>query len=1009
MPITLIPGKKDGELVYVAQMTTPFAPHDETRQEKDVAHGAGFWWGGSDYPYWYTSDPRKAKLLIEYARPELAELLALAADAPPVKPRQPRKLSVVMRGHEFIATSPTKEQIKRLEEVGFSKRYNLSAKADEWYATDVYYAVQPYIWNALDEPTKIIVAAEDQKALERLRKARGDFAVTRNIPVKDGAAYRQYQLEGIDFILDCLNDLGYCILADDTGTGKLLPDSEPVLTPDGWFRNDSLEVGDKVIGADGKPTQVVGVYPQGEQEIVRITFSDGSWCRCSWDHLWTVQRVRSHKTPNPWITMTTRELVDKGLTYGKIDNRIWRIPIVQPVEFAPRQFPLDPYLLGVLLGDGGLVGRDDVYITTDDWILAKTGLHHSNGNHKSKDITQARVYDAGGALRDTLDGLGLLDKHSWEKVVPPEYLLGSPAQRLALLQGLMDTDGYPMYKGGAEFCSTSESMVDAVIELVLSLGGIARGRRVAASTFTYKGEKKQGRRAERVNVKLPPEMAMFTLPRKAAKYVPATKYLPSRTVASVELDGVESARCIKVANEDGLYVTRSYIVTHNTIHGHGVINVLDKELKNVLVICPPMVKAGWRNEMQIFSTANHLLPVMVDANGWPDMSRFFGSGYGRLVIIHYHVLHKYKAKLDSIEWDLVIIDEYHRLTNKGARWSKAIMGGTIPELRDKVTGKLKRVEVHWNSLRFKRVVCTTGTTIRNKLMQSFSLYHWLNPKIWDNHEAFKRRYCKKTWCEETQEYDELNGNHLAEFQERLYRFGVIRREKKDVLKEIPLVQKQPVIIDMSEVNQIEDRMVAKMGLTREQFVRWKLGDTVTGKGFEMGDTVSMLRRNSIEQEARKDASLAIVPYAIPIIEEIIDDHKLLYFAYHRQHLEQIKEHFGDRAGLIYGGQKAEVNNEIVSRAWRDPSMKLVLMNMTMAEGINLQCIWHVLFGEPDYVPGVMEQCIGRIARYGQESDRMLAQFLLGEKSALLDVFQAQLDKQRIIHAALDERHEGRTA
>ncbi len=130
----------------------------------------------------------------------------------------------------------------------------------------------------------------------------------------------------------------------------------------------------------------------------------------------------------------------------------------------------------------------------------------------------------------------------------------------------MDTDGYPMPDGGAEFCSTSRQMFDCVCELVRSLGGVARGIRKAQAVAVWaNGERHQGKDAWRVNVKLPGGVPMFRLPRKAAKYVSPTKYQPTRIVRRVVDEGVyEDQVCISVAAADNLYVTRDHILTHNT-------------------------------------------------------------------------------------------------------------------------------------------------------------------------------------------------------------------------------------------------------------------------------------------------------------------------------------------------------------------------------------------------------------------------------------------------------------
>ena len=358
------------------------------------------------------------------------------------------------------------------------------------------------------------------------------------------------------------------------GSGKLLPNSEPVLTPNGWRKNGELKIGDFVIGRNGEATRILGVYPQGEQQIVRVTFSDGSWVRCSWDHLWSVQTPDDTcRRPNRWRTLTTRQLVDIGLI-DSAGNRRWKIPVVSPVIYDPVTLPMDPYLFGVLLGDGSMAAGS-LKLTTDEEIVDAIALVGTKGKHKSDGVVE--FTERKGEIRGKLKELGAWGKHSWEKQVPPVFLRGTPSERLALLQGLFDTDGYAIGNGGVEFCSTSENLVDCVVELTQSLGGVAHGRRVTASTYTYKGERRKGRRAERVTLKFPPSIIPFRLSRKRDAYQSVTKYPPARLIAHVEEDGVEEATCIKVEAEDNLYVTRSFVVTHNT-------TILSKVLMSLLGI-----------------------------------------------------------------------------------------------------------------------------------------------------------------------------------------------------------------------------------------------------------------------------------------------------------------------------------------------------------------------------------------------------------------------------------------
>jgi hypothetical protein len=246
----------------------------------------------------------------------------------------------------------------------------------------------------------------------------------------------KHQMSGVDLIMRsealhrAIDDgMGarYLIL-DETGVGKGLPMNAPVLTPTGWTPAGFIQEGDLLVGRDGQPTKVEGVFRQPKQQTYRVTFSDGSSVITDGPHLWSVQT--SNDQPDKWRTMSTEKLLPR--LYSGSGRAVWRIPILSaPVEFAPQlDLPMDPYTLGVILGDGHL--RNGVAeINTDREILAAIGV--------SEPLERPGCWYGSITMPTSLDGLEGV--RSWEKFVPYQYLTAPSADRLAILQGLMDTDG----------------------------------------------------------------------------------------------------------------------------------------------------------------------------------------------------------------------------------------------------------------------------------------------------------------------------------------------------------------------------------------------------------------------------------------------------------------------------------------------------------------------------------------------------------------------------------------
>lgn len=323
------------------------------------------------------------------------------------------------------------------------------------------------------------------------------------------------------------------------------PLDEPVLTPQGWTTMGALEVGDEVIGSDGRPTEVLGVFPQGLRAVYEVELSDGSVVRASGDHLWTVETPTGRARQFEKRTISTRELA----RFTEPGRRA-RIHNVAPVRFEQAALPIEPYALGALLGDGHLPAQGTPrFANTDPHIVAEV----------ERSIPLVR-YDDGqygasgnGGLRQALRDLGLAGTRSATKFVPQDYLHGSVEQRLAMLQGLMDTDGSVRRGSGFVFVSTSPMLAEDVRALVLSLGGSATinpdGRRwVVQGGFSAESG-----------------INPFRTPRKADRFKPSRHAGNVRLVVAVrELDERVPMQCIRVAAADSLYVTKHYTLSHNT-------------------------------------------------------------------------------------------------------------------------------------------------------------------------------------------------------------------------------------------------------------------------------------------------------------------------------------------------------------------------------------------------------------------------------------------------------------
>jgi len=368
--------------------------------------------------------------------------------------------------------------------------------------------------------------------------------------------------------------------------GKAQPLYSMVQTPKGEVTIGSLQVGDTVFTVDGSPTKVIGVYPQGIKPIYEVIFSDGSKTRCSDEHLWTV-RTRKMKTLGKGFnrTLTLNQIKEDYFAIGRdgYKHPKFEIPIADPVEFNSKDVPLDPYLLGLLLGDGCFCQNSLAFSNTENDILEKIekivfekydcGFKRSSQYNCGYTIKKPEN-EYRNPIRTILEELNLLGLKSVEKFIPEIYLYNSFDVRLRILQGLMDTDGYISETGGIRYSTKSTQLAKDVKWLVQSLGGLAsihEDLRIGKESFYL---------VIRANNFIP-----VTSKKHIQKFNNHNPNL-TRFISDISYIGDEECVCIKVDDESELYLTDEFIVTHNSTLFRDLIVEYYGDPKYGLMIAP---------------------------------------------------------------------------------------------------------------------------------------------------------------------------------------------------------------------------------------------------------------------------------------------------------------------------------------------------------------------------------------------------------------------------------------
>lgn len=394
------------------------------------------------------------------------------------------------------------------------------------------------------------------------------FFCERYFPRTFSMAWSKDHLTVIDRIQACVLDGGLFAMAMPRGNGKALALDTPLPAPRGWTTMGEVQVGDELFDENGVPCRVRFVTPvQTGRPCYEVAFSDGERIVCDADHLWTVHDRYSRQNP---ITLPTKTMVGRVLLPDSRDRvaHRYRLPMTAPLQLPKNDLPIAPYALGVWLGDG-TCRNGNVTINLDDVAEIERYVQESGESLTWRAVNAADGHCRTGLMTKTgsphtsfqgrLVRMGLLNN----KHIPDAYLRGSYSQRMALLQGLMDTDGFADESGQCELVIKYPRLADGACELLTTLG-IKHGR---GEKFVDLDGKTHGPYARIIFV-VHEDRSVFRLERKRRRLrpIPPTRPLcTGRHIVSIEPVESVPVRCIQVDSPSSLYLAgRRMVPTHNT-------------------------------------------------------------------------------------------------------------------------------------------------------------------------------------------------------------------------------------------------------------------------------------------------------------------------------------------------------------------------------------------------------------------------------------------------------------
>jgi len=739
-----------------------------------------------------------------------------------------------------------------------------------------------------------------------------------------------------------------CLIADEPGVGKEQPVDAPVLTPTGWQCIGHLRVGDTVIGSDGKPTRVTGVYPQGVKPVYRVIFSDRSAVEAGGEHLWLVRHWRGGKSEER-LLLTTTEIRLRPVLHdrphpcgGTTALDLSKTKLYMPMLSNPAQLvspggerPIGGYTIGQLIANGDLAhGHAAIVSAVPDWFHVQSRLIAEGADIRTTREYNNVVHANLCGISRHLRGLGVAVK-SINKRIPPVYLCAPVEVRIALLHGLMDADGSCSKTGNRlTYHTSSMGLAMDVRALVECLGGTAR---VSSYDRSHEGGKGTD---HVVRIRLPANVSPFSLPRKAGRYTPCSSTHPCRRVVNVEYTRDADCVCISVAAPDGIYVAAHAVLTHNT--QPALLRILLMGHLPALVISPPNVLLNWKQEAQWWLPG---VPVYrldkvsraVPPHGWPGV-----------VVTTWDLVRHHVPALLRMRPRIVIADECHY----------ALTPGT---LRSDAFEAVARHAPH--------LLLLSGTPLVNRPKDLWRLLNLLDPAAWPEAtlEGFK-----------VMSDDAFDSGHQDRLTRRI-RSYMLRRRKQEALTDLKAKTMRVVRVQLAEGDMAQYRGV------EQGFAVWldaKIRNDTDPADFESDEDYEE------EVEARKKRALSSenlvkmghlrrlvgqlkAPLAAAwLVEAARAREPVVAFADQPRVLARIGEIL-DRHGIRWGaidGATTKTRRFSRVKEFQSGQLDVLLCTQAAREGITLHRARHVLRVERWWTDASEGQAADRVHRIGQLRD-----------------------------------------
>jgi SWI/SNF-related matrix-associated actin-dependent regulator 1 of chromatin subfamily A len=447
---------------------------------------------------------------------------------------------------------------------------------------------------------------------------------------------------------------------------------------------------------------------------------------------------------------------------------------------------------------------------------------------------------------------------------------------------------------------------------------------------------------------------------------------------SYQLAGIEYAlprKSTLIGDEPGL---------GKTIQAIGLANFL--KLRKILVICPGFLKEHWLREFNKWKILSWEVKYVVDGKS---------TEFGDVVIINYELLKKHRDHLRAVDWDLIIVDEVHKIKNKRTDRTREIWGGIKRNEEGKIVERV-------SPIRAAKYVYLTGTPALNgKPKELWPLIQQCDPTgLGSDWFSFAKRYCKLI---ELTRFDPRQNKYVRigwkwdgceneeELQARMRLIFMVRRLKEDVMKDLKPKIRQ--VIPIPTNGKIQKALLEEIRLFDE---------------YAKGRDISEIELPEFGEFASKmqEIGLAIVQPTIEVIEHESSNHdKIVIICYHNEVARQIAAHLDSACVLINGDVRPTKRQALVDRFQNDPEIHYAVgTEGSCREGFTMTAARLMILTERSWVPGNVTQVEDRIHRRGQKEQVIYKHLVLAGSLADRQIYTL-IDKQERNDKMLDKQTE----